>query len=216
MYLWNPNISSDQIWVMRRYLPFILPGFVLFAFVVVDHLLDARGTRSVRLATRGSVAALVAAAIAWPIHTDWPVRDDSAQHGFLAPVEELCHQLGPRAAVVILQGGHLDEVLPQTLRSYCNVPVAIGSADKSAVFPLSGAMPTDLAQRWNKTRHRVFLVADGTKRIARIFPGVEPVGRVVAVNTRLLRMTVGDRPHDLVTVEYRFVVVEVPSATGTG
>ena len=50
VYLGSPSIFPDQIWVMRRFLPFVIPGFILFAFVVVDRLLDvsratARGRR---------------------------------------------------------------------------------------------------------------------------------------------------------------------------
>ena len=47
VYLANPSIFPEQIWVMRRFLPLVIPGFVLFAFVVVDRLLDGRSPRVV-------------------------------------------------------------------------------------------------------------------------------------------------------------------------
>lgn len=208
VYLWDPNILSDQIWVMRRYFPFILPCFILFAFVVVDRLLDARGSGALRFAARGAAVVLLAAAIAWPVSTVWSVRDDSTQHGFLGPVERLCHVLGPRAAVVILQGGHVDEVLPQTLRSYCNIPVAIGSSERTTVFPIN-TLFTDFRHEPARTRHTLFVIADTSQRINSIFRGLA-VGRVVALNTRFLRKTISDRPRELVTEEYRFVVAKVP------
>lgn len=32
LYLYNPNISPDQFWAIRRFVPIIIPGFILFAF----------------------------------------------------------------------------------------------------------------------------------------------------------------------------------------
>ena len=213
VYLWNPNILSDQIWVMRRYFPFILPCFVIFAFVVVDRLLDARGAASVQFVARGVAVALVGVAIAWPISTDWSVRDDRTQNGFLGPVQQLCHLLGPRAAVVILQGGHVDEVLPQTLRSYCDIPVAIGAAGSATVFPINNLFET-FASESARTRRTLFVIAATSEQIDAMFPELGHVERVVALNTRFLEKTISNRPHRLGTEEYRFVVAKVPAAAG--
>ena len=64
---------------MRRYFPFILPCFVLFAFVVVDRLLDPRRGSPLRLVAQATTVVLIGAAFVWPVTTDWPVRDDTAQ-----------------------------------------------------------------------------------------------------------------------------------------
>ena len=32
LYIWNPSISPDHFWAIRRFVPVIIPGFVFFAF----------------------------------------------------------------------------------------------------------------------------------------------------------------------------------------
>ena len=101
-------------------------------------------------------------------------------------------------------------MLPQALRNYCNVPVAIGSSERTTVFPINDLF-LDFAHEPTRTRLTLFVIADTSQRINSIFRGLEPVGRVVALNTRFLRKTISDRPRELVTEEYRFVVAKVPA-----
>jgi len=209
VYLWKPNVLPDHIWVMRRFFPFILPCFVLFAFVVIDRLLLVRGRSTLALVARGSAVVLIGVAIAWPLASDWPVRNDSSQHGFLASIDRVCHTLGPSAAVVILQGGRLDQVLPQAVRSYCNVPVALASAEKTTFFPVNH-LRADFAREPAATRHTLFVVADSLPRIDNIFPLLKPVAIVRANNRRVLEKTISSRPDRLVGEHYRIVIAKVP------
>ena len=54
LFLYYPNIAPDQIWVMRRYLPIVIPGFVIAA-AYVGHQLGLRG-RAVPGRRRGAGA----------------------------------------------------------------------------------------------------------------------------------------------------------------
>lgn len=89
-----------------------------------------------------------------------------------------------------------------------------GCATGRASFGISPADLAMVARRWRADGRTLFLVADRPDRIDRLFPGLEPVGSVVAINTRLLRKTIRVRPHDLVTEKYRFVVAEAPITAG--
>jgi hypothetical protein len=211
VYLANPSIFPDQIWVMRRFLPFIIPGFILGAFVVVDRLLDvrARNARVVQLVARAGAAVLVAAAIAFPIHTVWPVRGDTTQRGFLGSVEQLCDTLGPDAAVIVLQGTATELLLPQTLRSYCNVPVAIRVFDPEAPG-LDRAGFARQGAAWKHAGRTLFVVADNQARIDNVVPGLTPVAQVSAFNGLYLREHVIKRPRSFRAQAYTFAVARVP------
>ena len=213
VYLWSPSIFPDQIWVMRRYLPLVIPGFVLFSFVVVDRLLDVRSASSpnARLAARAGAAVLLVAAIAWPVHTDWPVRGETTQRGFLGPVEQICRTIGPHAAVVVLQGASLDQILPQTLRSFCDVPVAVRVFDPKvpALDPPGFAR---LAQAWKRDGRTLFLIADTQARIDHIVPGLTPVARLNPFDGLYLRERIVGRPDGFRPEAYTIIIDPMPSA----
>ncbi len=62
--------------------------------------------------------------IVFPISTIWPVRSFSAQANFLPLVERTCQEVGPNGAVLFPAQDSDAVLLAQTLRSWCNVPVA--------------------------------------------------------------------------------------------
>ena len=43
IYLWRPSITPDHIWVMRRFVPLVLPAFLAMAGLAVAWLVDAAG-----------------------------------------------------------------------------------------------------------------------------------------------------------------------------
>jgi hypothetical protein len=221
VYLWNPSIFPDQIWVMRRYLPIVVPGFILFAFVVVE-LLYRRASSPLRKSAaskgiaRGAALVLAVVAMAWPIHTAWPVRGETTEHGFLGSIDRLCHLLGPNAAVVVLNGGNLQQVLPQTLRSFCGVPAAISEVpgrDANGPMLVTAADLVALAGEWKRDGRTLFVIADSQETIGAILPGLpgrEAVGAVDAVNPLFLEARIVARPDGFQGEAYRFVVAEVP------
>jgi hypothetical protein len=116
LYVTVPSIVPDQIWAMRRYLPVVIPGLLLAAAVVLG-LLARRSragmTASVLLA---GMMILIPAMLSSRLVT---VRDLVPQ---LPEVLNLCDNLPVDAAVLVT--GSLAETYPQTVRSYCQVPVA--------------------------------------------------------------------------------------------
>lgn len=125
LYVWKPSITPDQLWATRRYVPAVLPSLALLAAVAVPALagLVSRGA-----ARRAVVAALSVAMVVPAMATTAPVARHRDQSGFLDPVLEVCDAVGRDGAIFLLQGRDW-ATAPQTLRSWCGVPVAVAPAD---------------------------------------------------------------------------------------
>jgi hypothetical protein len=205
VYLFDASIAPDQLWAMRRFIPIVIPGFVMFAVVIVDRLVR----RSNPLARLGAVA-LGVIVVAWPLSATLPVRDERTQPGMLAAINATCSALGRNAAVVVLPGrSELYRQVPQPLRSFCNVPVAIrGDAFGRHDFET-------LAQRWRAEGRVLRVFADDPARITELFPNSHP--RVVATprNDELLEQTLNRPPRHYMTRVDSFVIATVPLSGAT-
>ncbi|MDX6257122.1 MAG: hypothetical protein QOJ11_3456 [Frankiales bacterium] len=116
LFLAYPNIAPDQIWVMRRYLPIVLPGFVIAAAYVGWQL-----TRFGRAAQAG-VAVLVLVSFGLAANTSSSLARVRQAVPELAEVENICANLPANAALLVVGG--LTQPYTMTVRSYCRVPVA--------------------------------------------------------------------------------------------
>ena len=201
VYLWNASITPDQIWAMRRFLPIVIPGFLLFAVISLEWCLR-------RLARAGVVvvAALAIAFVAWPVSASLPVRNERTQPGMLDAVHATCRALGPHAAVVVLNGiSQLYRQIPQALRGFCGVPVAIRTDDfDDTTFP-------ELARRWRADGRVLHVFADSTARIQQAIPNAQPVITATASNDRLLDQTVDRPPRTYIKRLDTFVIATVPT-----
>ena len=180
LYLWRPSITPDQIWATRRFVPAVLPIIVLAAFGV---LCAARGHGPFGFATARRVVAVVlgVAAIAYPAARDQQrLADDPAARlphdgdgGVQDRRQERCDRrpAGDRSLTWLYD--------PQTLRSFCNVPVAIMlSGQKSHVRAALARRPA----RCRRAAHARAGVGEGASRscsgrrraartINKLFPG---------------------------------------------
>ena len=102
------------------------------------------------------------------------------------PVKQLCDVVGPDGAVVVLQGATLDRILPQTLRSYCDVPVAVRIFDPKDPG-LDAAGFERLADEWKRDGRTLFIVGDTAERIDHIIPGLKPIAQFIAYQRPLPR-----------------------------
>jgi hypothetical protein len=124
LYVWNWQITPDQPWAMRRYVPVVLP-FLLLAAAAALRTVAARRTALAWVAALAGGAAMVIL----PARATTPmkqVRDEVPQ---LAQVQQLCAALSAHGAVVAVDFASLYGY-GQTLRSYCGAPV-IGLVDAS-------------------------------------------------------------------------------------
>ena len=156
LYWYDPNITPDQLWATRRFVPATFPALAIWASAALAAFASVAG--SVRLHRRHPVAAPVAMALAAGLlilpaaATTLPVRQHRIQSGFLRPVLDTCGLVGPDAAIVVL-GGFGGTTLTQTLRSWCGVPVA---GEGSALGP--GKLPV-LAAQVRANGYRLYLVS---------------------------------------------------------
>jgi hypothetical protein len=205
LYLWRPSITPDHIWAMRRSLPAVLPGVVLLVFAAIGAMLRA----SPPLSRRVSVALAVVLglyAVGYPVWATGHVSAMTEQAGEYAPVRALCRTLGPNSAVVILEESsfvHLND--PQTLRSFCNIPVAVMPGEPDA-FALR-----DLARKWNADGRQLFVVSESPATIQRALPGVAVRVTPTGTNSHLLNSTLLWRPSHYTTESLSFATARVPT-----
>jgi hypothetical protein len=158
IYLWNPRINPDQIWAARRFVPAVLPCLAVAAVVSLAWALERSGDRT---ALKWAVAVVGVAVVAVAAWATKPVPLQREQHGFPAVVEELCAGLPDDAAVLVV-GHPWSNVLPQSIRSWCGVPVAIAS-DALAQSPEGLA---DLAGTVAEDDHQLVVVAGDRPSLA--------------------------------------------------
>ena len=199
VYLANPSIFPDQIWVMRRFLPFVIPGFILFAFVVVDRLLDVRAAKP-RVVTRARAARGRARRRGDRVpdpHRVAGARRDDADAASSAPVEQLCTRARARRGRHRAPGRDLS----CSCRRRCGAtatsrsPCAVFDPDAPGPRPRPASL--GLAQAWKHDGRTLFVVADSQARIDNVVPGLTPVAQISAFNGLYLREHVVKRPDEL-------------------
>ena len=158
MYLWNPRINPDQIWSARRFVPAVLPCLAVAVVVSLSWALEHLSGRRGKVLVAG-VAAVAVAAAAW---TAMPVPLQREQHGYAAVIDELCDRLPPDAAVLVV-GHPWSNVLPQTLRGWCGVPVGVAAGELAsspeALSGLAAAVAEEGDQLWVVSGDRTSLAA---------------------------------------------------------
>jgi hypothetical protein len=192
LYIWRPSITPDQVWAARRFLPAAFPGLILLAFGLLCVVARDR-SRPYLAERRFAVVALAVVAAAFPLYTIRNVSEMTEQRGLFVVITDTCKQIGKNGAVVLLQElqpptSSAFASLPQTLRSFCNVPVVevIGT-------PRARALQS-LADQWRSTGHRLVLVAEHPQTISRVFPRAAVHPTLVRKEVHQLEQTLQRRP----------------------
>jgi hypothetical protein len=208
LYLWKANAAPDHIWVMRRFIVCALPLLVLLAFWLVAFLTRIAIPRVWRGIAMATAVVIGVAAITAPIAFVVDVRRATEQRGFLAVVTDACGVIGSDGAVVVLQDatGIVHEWIPQTLRSWCDVPVA--RLPKNA--PDSADTLRVLASKWAAEDRRLFVVAGAAETIAQLLPDARPVATRIVANPHLLEQTLLRRPERYAGQAFALALAEVP------
>jgi hypothetical protein len=208
VYLWKPNISTDQIWVMRRYLFSALPLVTLLAFGLVAALLRFAPAGIPRFVPIGAAVLIGAVAVAYPISTVEPVRNIAEQRGDLLAVRDACHIMGNDAAIVVLQGptGLLFQWAPQTLRGWCNAPVAV----MPLAIPDRGVLLAKLGASWKKAGRTLWVIADAPAVIRAAIPSATLRAAPTVINPYLLERTLVRRPSHYMAEQLSLVMAAVP------
>jgi hypothetical protein len=127
LYLVRPSIYADQPWAMRRFLPVLIPAFLVFAAITISVVFEWLAQRTPRLAARLVATVMIVGVVAIPAIGTMKVRDMSSQANFLEPIKWTCDQVGPDAAILVVPTttSYLHRQIPQTLRSWCDIPAAL-------------------------------------------------------------------------------------------
>ncbi|MDQ1508375.1 MAG: hypothetical protein QOG50_219 [Actinomycetota bacterium] len=192
LYLWWPSITPDHVWAARRFLPAVFPGLILVAFGLL--CIAARDRSRPYLAERRFAAvALAVVAAAFPLYTIHNVSEMTEQRGLFLVITDTCKKIGSNGAVVMLQELRPPTStaflsLPQTLRSFCNVPVL-------EMVGTPRARPLQLlADQWATTGHRLVLVSEHPQAISRMFPQAQVQPTLVGEELHQLEQTLLRRP----------------------
>ena len=118
LYLWNCEITPDQPWAMRRFVPVVIPLLLVAAAAALRALWSWQRAlvwaRTVAVVS-GVLMVAVPAVITWPMAH---VRDEAGQ---LAQLRAICAAVGHDGAVVEVDRNARDGY-GQAIRSYCGVP----------------------------------------------------------------------------------------------
>jgi hypothetical protein len=214
LYLWRPSITPDQIWAMRRFLPAVLPLLVLAAFGTFCVLASSDARFGSPYARRVVAVALGLLAVAYPAYTIRHVSQMTQQRGFPRAVEDACRIVGPRGAVIVPQETKPLTWLydPQTLRSFCDVPVGISRSDGTGGAELDANALRTLARQWAREDRKLFIVAGSRRAIAELFPGANVRTVRAATNPHLLVQTLVRRPDAYNPETLAFAIARVPVA----
>ncbi len=198
--LWWPSTTPDQVWAARRLLPALLPGLILVAFALLCAVARDR-TRPFLSERRFGVVLLAVAAAAVPLYTVRNVAQMTEQRGLFSVATDACKKVGPKGAVVMLsevRTPRSDASLsaPQTLRSFCNVPVV------TMVGRPNPAKLVRLAAQWRLGGRRLFLVSEFPQAISRVFPRAQIRPTLVGEELHMLEWTL-ERAPDHYTSEPR-------------
>ncbi len=189
LYWYDPQITPDQIWASRRYVPAILPALAVWATVAVAVCASVPRFRQLSAGWRYTAAGVVAVALILPpALTTAPVMWQRPQGGYLKPILQTCDELPDDAAVIVV-GGFAGVTLSQTLRTWCDVPVA---AEGSA---LGADKVADVAAQVRANGYELFLVGAAQSDVAGYqVPGGPVVQSTDAVDNPWTAEATLDRP----------------------
>ena len=130
--LWRPAIAPDQPWASRRLVPFVLPGLILGAIWACAWLKERAGLLGRAKTTSAVVASFCVASMVIPTALTTFDITGTGVHGMAfrrigggeqTAVRDLCADIGPNAAVLILDSLTADR-FAQLVRGMCDTPTA--------------------------------------------------------------------------------------------
>jgi hypothetical protein len=207
LYLYKARAVPDHVWVTRRFLVSALPALVLLGMGMAAYLAGVTpAARWWRVARAGAIVAAIVA-VAFPLYTDVRVRSMAEETGYLKLLDQVCHDIGPHAAVVVVESSPtdgIDDWIPQALRGWCGAEVGVtrGKANGDALRRLAG--------EWRAQGRTMFVASSSYGYVQQTLPDakISPTRR--AVDHRLLEPTLTHRPNAYTSQSLAMVVASVP------
>jgi hypothetical protein len=189
LFLWRPAVTPDQVWAAGRFLPAVFPAMILLTFGVLYHF--AIGSGSEFASQRSSIAIVVGVvAVAVPFVTVKDVSRMTEQRGLFSAVSRTCDTLPSDSAVVVVPEvtSFASLTIPQTLRGFCNVPVAVMKN------PVNPNAVRRLAREWRDDGKQLYVVTEYAQTIRQIFPRARVHSSPRKRNPHRLEQTLTRRP----------------------
>lgn len=142
LYLWTAQITPDQPWAMRRYVPVVLPVMIIAAVAALGAAVSWAARRRRPLLPGAALLAVGAAVVmvVVPLRITRPVAHLREEYPQYPQLQALCAALGHDAAVVEVDASAGDGY-GQTLRSYCGVPtIILEQATPGQLAPMQAAV----------------------------------------------------------------------------
>ena len=206
LYLWRPSINPDHIWAMRRFLPVVIPGALLFGGIAIESVLNISSSaqRSLRCGAAVLLAAAVVAPAAW---RTLPVATMHEHAGLAAAVEDACNRVGAEDALLVIDDeDQLAQRIAQPLRGFCGVAVAATTPEHAL------DVVSDIASSANAGS--VHVVATDRELLRSV--GANDPAPLLAGRFPLLEHTLTRPPADVVEHEHAVYIVEAGPAAVTG
>ncbi len=208
LFVYRPGIYSDQPWMMRRYLPHVIPGLLLFGGLAAASLGRVLSRwrpvgRRPQLATAAVTLAASVALVAGTFDVSWPLREVRTDAGGRAGIERLCAAMGPDAVAVL--GNDISLTHLPAVRGFCDIPAARPAQE--------GPLPlADLVPRVERSGRTLWVVAGSSEGLRYLAPTVTDARMVPLMQTTRLIATMAKPPSEYRDVELHVWVGKVETA----
>ncbi len=212
LYVWRPSIYPDQPWMMRRYLPQVFPGLLLFGALAAEAAgrALARWRPAPPWGRLAPVMVTVLAAVAvigGPLPVTVPLRDARVQAGHRAGIERLCAVMGPDATAVLDNQVGVGITMLPAVRSFCGIPAARATDG----FP--GPLPLDeLLDRARAEARTLWVVAHTPEQLRVMAPTATDEEYVELWHSPMLSLTISAPPSTFGDKQFGVWVGRVDSA----
>jgi len=208
LYVWKPSIFPDQPWMMRRYLPVVLPGLLFFAGLTIDAVgtaVEGRlGGAARRWAPAGIAAVAAGVLVGPPLQVTVPLWSARWQAGGYHGIEQVCDRVGDDATVLFAPGGATALTVMTPVRSICEVPVL--RFDTGSEPPATVA-EGDAAVR--STGRRLWVIGPDEDAVRELVPGATEVRPQVVYDTTRVQPTLYLPPNALTPHRMEIWIAEV-------
>jgi hypothetical protein len=143
------------------------------------------------------------------------------QRGFPRAIDEVCDRIGRTAAVILPDDGTFSLYGPQTIRSFCDVPVGVMHAGEPTTVPgrkpkteLSAPAIRELALDWATDGRALYMIANNPRTITKLFPGASVELTHPEINRHLLAQTLTEVPSGYQTEKLSLAIAKVPLPSG--
>jgi hypothetical protein len=168
----------------------------------------AVGSGSEFASQRYSIAIVVGAvAVAFPFVTIKDVPRMTEQRGLFSAITRTCDTLPSDSAVVMIPEitSFAYRTVPQTLRGFCNVPVAVMKT------PVNVKAVRELADEWKQDGKQLYVVSEYAQTIRQTFPRARVHSSPRTRNPHRLEQTLTRRPSDYRPESFQLSTAAVPT-----